>query len=111
MSENDRQHNRRHNREMASEGIADHRRARDIALLIAGIGIGSAVSLLLSPATGEEVRHTIRRGYRKTVKNISRRAEDLRDRADHLLEHAHDLREHGSRLLHFARGKNVRRAA
>jgi len=75
----------------------------------AGIGIGSGVALLLAPSSGEEVRHVIGRGYRKTVKSIGRRTEDLRDRAEDLLEHAHDLRERGSRLFHFGRGREAAR--
>src|SRR5260370_41996413 len=87
-------------RSTTSAGSEDQRRLRDIAFLIAGIGIGSGVALLLAPSSGEEVRHVIGRGYRKTVKSIGRRTEDLRDRAEDLLEHAHDLRERGSRLFH-----------
>ncbi len=86
-------------------------RARDIAFLVAGVGIGAGVALLLAPNTGEEVRHAIGRGYRKTVKRIGRRTQDLRDRAEDLLEHAqdlrdhaHDLRERGAKLLRFGRG-------
>jgi hypothetical protein len=46
------------------------------------------------------------------VKNIGRHTEDLRDRAEDLLEHALHLREHGARLLHFARGgEGARRRA
>jgi gas vesicle protein len=90
----------------------DGGRARDIAFLVAGAGIGAGVALLLAPSSGEEVRHAIGRGYRKTVKRISRRTQDLRDRAEDLLEHAqdlrdhaHDLRERGAKLLRFGRGR------
>lgn len=89
-------------------------RARDIAFLIAGVGIGAGVALLLAPSSGEEVRHAIGRGYRKTVRRIGRRTQDLRDRAEDLLEHAqdlrdhaHDLRERGAKLLRFGRGRGV----
>lgn len=89
----------------------DSGRARDIAFLIAGVGIGAGVALLLAPSSGEEVRHAISRGYRKTVRHIGRRTQDLRDRAEDLLEHAqdlrdhaHDLRERGAKLLRFGRG-------
>ena len=84
----------------------DQGRVRDLALLFAGIGIGSVVALLLAPSSGEEVRHAIGRSYRKTVKNIGRHTEDLRDRAEDLLEHAHDLRERGSKLLHLGRSRS-----
>jgi len=89
-------------------------RARDIAFLIAGVGIGAGVALLLAPSSGEDVRHAIGRGYRKTVKRIGRRTQDLRDRAEDLLDyaqdlrdHAHDLRNRGAKLLRFGRGRGV----
>lgn len=91
---------RRNNRQY-EQGFEDHGRIQNLAFLIAGIGIGSAVALLLAPSSGEEIRHTIGRGYRKTVKNLGRHTEDLRERAEDLLEHAHHLREHGTRLFHF----------
>jgi gas vesicle protein len=82
------------------------RRLWNFALLMAGIGIGSGVSLLLAPYTGEEMRFAIGRGYRRTSKRIGRHTEDLRERAEDLLEHAQDLREQahdlgkrGSKLL------------
>jgi hypothetical protein len=85
---------------------------RDIAFLITGIGVGSGIALLLAPHNGEEVRHAIGRGYRKTTKSIGRHTEDLRDRAEDLLEHAHDWRELGFRLLHLGRSSEaVRREA
>src|SRR5215472_14838660 len=83
---------------------------RDIVIFIAGMSIGAGVALLLAPATGEDVRYALRRGYRRTVKGLGRHTEDLRDRAEDLLEHAQDLREHagdlrerGAKLLRFAR--------
>ena len=81
--------------------------ARDLAILAAGVGIGSGIALLLAPSTGEEVRHAIGRRYRKTAKNIGRHTDDLRERAEDLLEHAHNLRELGSKVLHFARERRV----
>jgi gas vesicle protein len=76
---------------------------RDVTFLAVGIGIGSAIALLLAPGSGEEVRYAISRGYRKTAKNIGRHTEDLRDRAEGLLEHAQSLRELGSKLFHIGR--------
>jgi gas vesicle protein len=84
-----------------SNGLGNQNWTRDIAFLVTGLGLGSAIALMLAPRTGEELRHTIHRGYRRTTKNLGRHTEDLRDRAEDLLEHAHDLRHIGSRLLHF----------
>jgi YtxH-like protein len=97
--------------ETASAGYEDEGgRARDIAFLVAGVGIGAGVALLLAPSSGEDVRHAIGRGYRRTVKRIGRHTQDLRDRAEDLLEHAQDLRDHahdlrarGAKLLRFGR--------
>lgn len=98
---------RRRERETTSAEFEDHT-VRDIAILIAGIGIGSGVALLLAPTSGEEVRHAIGRRYHKTVRNIGRSTEDLRDRAEELFEHAHDLRD---RVFHHGRGEAARREA
>lgn len=95
---------RRSEREAASAEFQDQRKLRDAAWLIAGIGIGSAVALLLAPASGEEVRHALARHYRKTVRRIGRSTEELRDRAEDLLERAHDLRERSVKLFPFRRG-------
>ena len=88
----------------------DQGSARAVAFFIAGISIGAGLALLLAPATGEDVRYAIRRGYRKTVKGLGRRSQDLRERAEDLLEHAQDLRDHasdlrerGSKLLRIVR--------
>jgi gas vesicle protein len=79
---------------------------RDIAFLLMGIGIGCGIALLLAPSTGEELRHTIRRRYRRTAKKLGRQTEALRDRADDLMEYANDFRKRGSSKLH-----DLRRAA
>jgi hypothetical protein len=102
---------RQYEREMSSAGPENQRRVRDIVFLIAGIGIGSGIALLFAPTSGEEARYAISRRYRKTVKNIGRKTENLRDRAEDLLEHAQDLRERGSRLLQWRRRAVARRAA
>jgi len=102
---------RQYEREMSDSGPQDRSRGRDIAFLIAGIGLGTGIALLFAPESGEEIRHAISRRYRRTVKNIGRQTENLRDRAEDLLEHAHDLREHGSRLLHFRQRETARRRA
>jgi YtxH-like protein len=104
--------NRQHERETRSAEFENHRRGRDLAFLLAGIGIGSGVALLLAPDSGEEIRHAIGRRYHKTVKRISRHTEDLRERAEDLLERAQELRERGERLLHRGRGgETLRRVA
>jgi hypothetical protein len=83
--------------------IEDHSVARDIALIAAGIGIGSGVALLAAPNSGEEIRHAIGRRYRHTVRRIGRRTEGLRDSLEDLIEHANDLRS--SRLRRFLLGR------
>jgi gas vesicle protein len=87
----------------------DERTIREIAFLIAGLGLGAGVALLLAPSSGEEARHAIGRGYRRTLKNIGRRTEDLQDRAEDLLERAHNLRERGSKFFQFDRGREAAR--
>jgi hypothetical protein len=96
--------------EFANEGG----RARDIAFLAAGLAVGAGIALLLAPNSGEEVRHAIGRGYRKTLRRVGRHTQNLRDRAEDLLEHAQDLRDHaqdlrerGSKLLRFGRRRRA----
>lgn len=79
---------------------------RDIALLLMGIGIGCGIGLLLAPATGEELRHTIRRRSRRAAKRLGRHTDNLRDRASDLLEYANDVRKRGSSKV-----RDLRRAA
>ena len=87
--------------------LEDHSVARDIALVVAGIGIGSGIALLAAPSSGEEARHAIGRGYRLTMRRLGRSTEDLRDRIEDLLEYAGDLR--AGRLLGFRRRRGVER--
>jgi len=54
----------RHESIANSELQANGRKMRDFAFLIAGLGIGSGVALLLAPAEGEDMRYAIRRGDR-----------------------------------------------
>jgi gas vesicle protein len=89
--------------------IEDHSVTRDIALIAAGIGIGSGIALLAAPNSGEEIRHAIGRRYRHTVRRLGRRTEDLRDRLEDLIEHANDLRS--SRLRRFLLRRFLRRHA
>jgi len=97
--------------ETSSTGFENRKWVRDVAFLVTGIGIGSGVALLLAPSSGEEVRYAIGRSCRKTVKNIGRHTEDLRERAEDFLEHAQDLRDLGSKLFHLRRGEALRREA
>ncbi len=80
---------------------------RAVALVLAGIGIGAGLALLLTPRRGDEVRDAIARGYRKTVESLSERVQDLQERAHDLKE---DLREHAPNLLRFARSRAAQRA-
>ena len=103
---------RRHEGNGHSESQTNGRTLRDIAFLFAGLGIGSGVALLLAPAEGEDVRYAIRRGYKKSIKKISRETEALRDQAENLIEHAFHIRDRGTDLLHLARPqKAVQRKA
>ena len=95
------------NRDARSKETANRRPVRDIALLMTGVVAGCGIALLFAPSSGEELRHTIGRSYRKATKKARRYTEDLRDRADDLLEHAHELRELGSKLLHRGGGHKV----
>jgi gas vesicle protein len=92
---------------------AERRLGRDIALVLAGLGIGAGLALLFTPKRGDEVRDAIGRGYRKTIEGLSERANDLRDRANDLRERAHDLtddlRERAPNLLRFAKRRIARR--
>src|SRR5260370_35053801 len=81
----------------------DESTIRKIAFLIAGFGLGAGIALLLAPTSGEEARHAIGRGYRRTLKNVGRRPEDLQDRAEDRLEHAQHLRERGTTCFHCPR--------
>lgn len=71
----------------------ERRNMRRFGWLTAGIGIGTAAALLWAPYTGEEIRFALRRGYHRAVKRVGRRSDDLRERAEDLIEHAHDFRE------------------
>jgi len=95
-------------KELEELNLEDHSVARDIALVLAGIGIGSGIALLVAPSSGEEARHAIGRGYRQTMKRLGRGTDDLRDRIDGLLEQASDLR--AARLIGLHRRRKGERA-
>ncbi len=88
--------------------LEDHSVARDIALVVAGIGIGSGIALLAAPSSGEEARHAIGRGYRHTIRRLGRGTEGLRDRLEDFLDHARVLR--AVRLLRLHRREAERRS-
>jgi len=91
---------RRRERESRTSRFGEHHVGRAIALIAAGIGIGSGIALLMAPNSGEEVRHAIGRRYLKTMKRLGRSTEGLRDRLDEMLELANDLRAaRGRRFL------------
>jgi hypothetical protein len=102
---------RRSDRRSESEApvIQGNSVAGRIALVVAGISIGSGIALLAAPSSGEEVRHAIGRRYRHAVKRIGRNTEDLRDRIADLLEQATDLGSSSSRLLGFRRRSEIER--
>ena len=56
-----------------------------IAFLLAGIGVGAAAAILLTPRSGRDVRRSIARGYRSTIEGISSKAQALRERGSNLL--------------------------
>lgn len=91
------------------EDIEGDRKGRDIALLAAGVTIGAGIALLLAPASGEEARYVIGRSYRRTMRRIGRHSQDLRERAEELLDRAQELRERGAHLLHFSQKESFRR--
>ena len=98
---------RRRDRRNKSEAshMEDHSVLRDIAMIAAGIGIGSGIALLMAPDSGEEVRHAIGRRCQKTIRRLGRSTEPLRDRLEDLLEQASDLRS--SRLRRFLRRRAI----
>jgi len=101
----------RHESIANSELQANGRKMRDFAFLIAGLGIGSGVALLLAPAEGEDMRYAIRRGYKKSIKKISRETEALRDQAENLFERAFHARERKGELVDLVRTQKAVRSA
>jgi hypothetical protein len=98
---------RREERELLTEEfIDDHSVGRAVALVLAGIGIGAGLAMLLTPKRGDEVREAIGRGYRRAVDELNERAQDLRSRALDLKE---DLQERAPNLLRFAARRRAER--
>jgi gas vesicle protein len=73
------------------EGV-ENKRLGGIGVLIAAASLAAGTALLLAPRSGEEVRHALRRRYRKTMKRLDRTAENFRDHFEDLLDQAHDAR-------------------
>jgi gas vesicle protein len=91
---------RREEESLSPEALEDRGVGRAVALVLAGIGIGAGLAMLLTPKRGDEVRDAIGRGYRKTLESLTERAQDLRERAQSLTE---DLRERAPNLIRFGR--------
>ncbi len=98
---------RRDRSESRASKNEEHHVGRAIALIAAGIGIGSGIALLMAPNSGEEVRHAIGRRYLKTMKRLGRSTEGLRDRLEEMLALANDLR--AARVRRFLKRRAVER--
>jgi hypothetical protein len=70
------------------------------AYLLAGAAIGAALTILLTPRSGPEVRHLIVHGCRRTIESLTGGANQLRKRAHNLGD---DLRDRVPTLLRFGR--------
>jgi hypothetical protein len=99
---------RRDRRKEREEFLEAHSVVRDIAKVIAGIGIGSGIALLMAPRSGEEARHAIGRGYRHTIRRLGRGTEGFRDRLEDFLDRARLLR--AVRLIRRHRREAERRS-
>jgi hypothetical protein len=56
-----------------------------LRFFVIGLGVGAAVTLLLSPMSGNELRNAIREGFGHAFEGINRRTRSLRDRGSNLL--------------------------
>ena len=56
-----------------------------MAWFLAGIGLGAAIALLLTPATGQELRTAFTRGFRNTLYAVNRGTQRLRERAPNVI--------------------------
>lgn len=87
-----------------------HGLGKHVALILTGAAMGATAALLLAPASGEDTRYKIGRGYKRTVKHIERYSDHLQDRAEDLMQHANEVRQHAENIrsrvakaLHSAR--------
>lgn len=88
------------------EGVED-KGLGGIGVLIAGASLGAGIAVLLAPRSGEEVRHALRRRYRKTMKRLDRSTENLRDHLANLFDQANDVRR--SKLRKFLKRREAER--
>ena len=88
------------------EGVED-KRLGGVGVLVAGASLAAGIALLLAPSSGEEVRHALRRRYRKTMKRLDRSTEGIRDRIEDLFDQAHDVRR--SKVRKFLKRREAER--
>ena len=85
----------------------EEKRLGGLGILIAGASLGAGIALLLASDSGEDVRHALRRRYRKTMKRIDRSRENLRDRLEDFLDQANDARR--SKLRQYMKRREAER--
>jgi len=76
----------------------DHGLGKEFTLILAGVAMGATAALLLAPASGEDTRYKIGRGYNRTVKRIGRYSNHLQDRAEDLMQHASEVRQYAESI-------------
>ncbi|MCI0402305.1 MAG: YtxH domain-containing protein [Acidobacteria bacterium] len=60
---------------------------------LAGLGIGAAIGILFAPRSGEETREYLRERYDDTRDLAKRKAREIKDRTDELVEKGKDFVE------------------
>lgn len=64
--------------------------------LLAGIGIGASVALLLAPSTGRDLRSAFGRGFRSTLRALNRGTRQLRRRGANVIRFSRRPRVSGT---------------
>ena len=64
--------------------------------LLAGIGIGASVALLLAPSTGRDLRSAFGRGFRSTLLALNRKTQQLRRRGSNVIRFSRPPRVSGT---------------
>ena len=64
---------------------------KKISYFVLGLGIGVAVGILFAPKAGEETRQLLRSKAEEGKDFIRRRAEDLKDQAEGLVDRSKDI--------------------